>query len=418
MTIDFLRAYEILDSRGNPTVEVFLRLKNGMEVTASVPSGASKGSAEAAELRDANPERYLGKGVMRPVYHINTLIAPVLEGQECDLIAIDECMVTLDGTPNKERLGANAILPVSIAVARAQAKIHQIPVYSFLQQILGVEDISLPFCLFNILNGGIHADSGLAVQEFMIVPRKFESVSELLSITTDVYESLRQELIARGLHTTVGDEGGFAPVFKDVGFDKERRALDLLTQAIHKAGYNSETVSLALDVAVSQFYNKKTKRYDFYGTSYDYQALIELYDEFARGYPIISIEDGMHENDSAGWVALTKALGDDLQLVGDDIFVSHAERIQNGIDKGIANAVLIKPNQVGTVTETLAAISIAQEHDYSVIVSHRSGETNDDFIVDLAVGSNAGQLKAGAPVRGERVAKYNRMLAIEREHLT
>jgi enolase len=417
MTIDFLRAYEILDSRGRPTVEVLLRLKSGIEVTASVPSGASKGSGEALELRDANPDRFNGMGAMRAVYHINSLIAPILEGQVCDVVAIDELLVTLDGTPNKERLGANAILPVSMAVARAQAKIHGMPLYGLIQQLLGVEEISLPFCLFNILNGGLHAKSGLAVQEFMIVPRKFETVGELLSIATDVYESLRTELVLKGHCTTVGDEGGFAPIFADDGFDKERRALDLLVSAIHKAGYNFDSVSLALDVAVSQFYNKKSMRYEFYGTSYDHEALISLYDELARGYPIISIEDGMHEDDEPGWVALTKALGEDLQLVGDDVFVSHAERIQSGVDKGIANAVLIKPNQVGTLTETLAAIAVGQEHQYSVIVSHRSGETNDDFIVDLAVGSNAGQLKAGAPVRGERVAKYNRMLAIEREQV-
>ena len=417
MTIDFLRAYEILDSRGRPTVEVYLRLKSGGEVTASVPSGASRGSAEAAELRDSNPDRFNGMGVQRAVYHINGLIAPALEGHPCDVVAIDGLLVTLDGTQKKERLGANAILPVSMAIARAQAKVHGMPLYVLLQQLLGAEEVALPYCLFNILNGGIHANSGLAIQEFMIVPRKFQSVSELLSIATDVYESLRRELFALGLSAAVGDEGGFAPVFTDKGFDKERRALDLVVKAITGAGYKLEDVSIALDVAVSQFYNKKADRYDFYGTSYDHEALIEVYDEFARNYPIISIEDGMHENDMKGWQLLTKALGADLQLVGDDVFVTHVDKIQEGVDKGVANAVLIKPNQVGTVTETLAAIAVAQENQYSVIVSHRSGETNDDFIVDLAVGSNAGQLKAGAPVRGERVAKYNRMLAIERDFL-
>lgn len=418
MTIDFLRAYEILDSRGWPTVEVLLQLKGGAQVTASIPSGASKGAAEAEELRDNNPERFGGKGVQRTVYHINGLIAPALEGQKCDVVALDELLVTLDGTPNKKRLGANAILPVSLAVARAQAKAHDMSLYALIQQLLGGEDVSLPFCLFNILNGGVHANSGLAIQEFMIIPRQFESVGELLSIATDVYSTLREELIKNGHHATVGDEGGFAPVFSDNGFDKERRALALLTNAIQKAGYNFEQVSIALDVAVSQFYNKKAGRYDFYGTSYTREELVAFYDELARSYPIISIEDGMHEDDLKGWQLLTKELGEDLQLVGDDVFVTNPERIQAGIEKGIANTVLIKPNQVGTLTESLAAIAIAQEHEYGVIISHRSGETNDDFIVDLAVGSNVGQLKAGAPARGERVAKYNRMLAIEREHLT
>lgn len=417
MTIDFLRAYEILDSRGWPTVEVQLGLKSGAVVTSSVPAGASKGSAEAVELRDANPERFGGRGVQRAVHHINFLIAPALEGQACDVVAIDELLVTLDGTPTKKRLGANALLPVSMAVARAQAVVHGMPLYALLQQLLGEEEISLPFCLFNILNGGLHADSGLVVQEFMIIPRQFESITELLSITTDIYAMLRQDLTKQGYFTTTGDEGGFAPVFRDAGFDKERRALDMLTKAIQAAGYNFEQVSIALDVAVSQFYNKKAGCYDFYGTSYDQASLVKLYDDLARNYPIISIEDGMHEDDAKGWQLLTKELGADLQLVGDDVFVTNADRIQVGIEKGIANTVLVKPNQIGTVTETLAAIAIAKEHEYGVVVSHRSGETNDDFIVDLAVGSNAGQLKAGAPVRGERVAKYNRMLAIERECL-
>lgn len=417
MTIDFLRAYEILDSRGLPTVEVQLGVKNGAVVTSSVPSGASTGSGEAVELRDTNPERFRGKGVLRAVHHINELIAPIITGQACDVVAIDQLLVTLDGTPNKKNLGANAILPVSMAIARAQASVHGMPLYALIQQLLGNEEISLPFCLFNILNGGVHADSGLVVQEFMIIPREFSSISELLSITTDIYMHLKQELLKQGYFTTTGDEGGFAPVFKDAGFDKERRALDMLSQAILAAGYNFEKVSIALDVAVSQFYNTKTKQYDFYGTSYDQQALIKLYDEFARNYPIISIEDGMHEDDIPGWQMLTKELGADLQLVGDDVFVTSVDRIQAGFEKGVANSVLIKPNQVGTVTETLAAIAVAREHEYSAIVSHRSGETNDDFIVDLAVGSMVGQLKAGSPVRGERVAKYNRLLAIERECL-
>ena len=417
MTIDFLHAYEILDSRGRPTVEVLLRLKDGKEVTASIPSGASRGSAEAVELRDDNPERFRGMGVQRAVYHINTLIGPVLQGQECDVVAIDGLLVAFDGTQKKERLGANALLPVSMAIARAQAMIHGMPLYALIQHLVGAEDISLPFCMFNILNGGIHAhDSGLAFQEFMIIPRKFETIGELLSITTDVYEALRHELSLAGLSTNVGDEGGFAPIFADQGFDKERRALDLIVKAITSAGYNFEEVSIALDVAVSQFYNNKANTYDFYGKSYDHKALIAVYDEFARNYPIISIEDGMHETDLFGWQLLTQELGPDLQLVGDDVFVTQVDKIQEGVEKGFANAVLIKPNQVGTVTETLAAIAVAQENQYSVVVSHRSGETNDDFIVDLAVGSSAGQLKAGAPVRGERVAKYNRMLAIERDY--
>ena len=418
MTIDFLRAHEILDSRGWPTVEVILRLKNGIETTASVPSGASKGMAEAIELRDANPERFNGRGVLRAVYHINDIIAPILIGQPSDVVAIDELLVSLDGTPNKKQLGANAILPVSLAVARAQAKAHNMPFYGLVQELMQSDQVSLPYCLFNIINGGLHADSGLAVQEFMIVPQQFTSIGELLSIATEVYECLRGDLAAQRYHTTIGDEGGFAPVFNDKGFDKERRALDMLVRAIQKAGYNFDKVAIALDVAVSQFFNMKSRRYDFYGTSYTQEELVGFYDDLAKAYPIISIEDGMHEDDMQGWKLLTKELGNEIQLVGDDVFVTSAERIQAGIDNGIANAVLIKPNQIGTLTETLAAIMTAQEHEYGVVLSHRSGETNDDYIVDIAAGSNAGQLKAGAPVRGERVAKYNRMLAIERDYVS
>lgn len=417
MTIDFLRAYEILDSRGWPTVEVFLRLKNGIESFASVPSGASKGSGEALELRDANPERFGGRGVLRPVYHINELIAPVLTGQSCDVVAIDELLVSLDGTPNKKQLGANAILPVSLAVARAQAKVHNMPFYGLVQELIQGESVSLPYCLFNIINGGLHADSGLAVQEFMIVPQQFSSISELLSIATDVYEFLRHDLMNQGYHTTVGDEGGFAPIFKDKGFEKECRALDMLVRAIQGAGYSFDKVAIALDIAVSQYFNSKSNKYDFYGTSYTQEELVGLYDELAKNYPIISIEDGMHEDDTRGWQLLTKELGSDVQIVGDDVFVTSADRIQAAVENGVGNAVLIKPNQSGTLTETLAAIVTAQEHDYGVILSHRSGETNDDYIVDIAAGSNAGQLKAGAPVRGERVAKYNRLLAIERDYV-
>ncbi len=417
MIIKSLYAYEILDSRGLPTVEVRLTLEDGAIFFASAPAGSSQGSLEAVELRDGDKKRFRGNGVLRAVHHVNMILAPALESRDCDVVAIDEILVSLDGTNKKETLGANAILPISLVVARGQAHANGIKLYELLAHIAGVDEISFPYCLFNILNGGVHARNGLAFQEFMIIPRQFESMGEMLSIAQDVYQALFSLLQKSGYTTTVGDEGGFAPIFSEVGIDRERRALDFVTRAIQQAGYEVDEVSLAVDVAVSQYYNAKTGIYRLYDKDYDAATLIALYDNLVQEFPVISLEDGMAENDNKGWRMLTKQLGDVLQLVGDDVFVTCAERIEMGIELGMANSVLIKPNQVGTLSETLAAIAIAQSNGYGIVVSHRSGETNDDFIADLVVGVNGGQLKAGAPVHGERVAKYNRLLAIERDCL-
>lgn len=418
MKIDFLHAYEILDSRGIPTVELLLQLENKSQVTASIPAGASRGVAEAVELRDEDMAWFGGRGVLRPIFHINEFIAPLLKGKECDVLLVDQLLIELDGTASKKKLGMNALLPVSLAVARAQAKSLNLPLYRFISEIFSEEGlISLPYCLFNLINGGLHVGSGLAFQEFMIIPRSFSSIRELLSIAGTIDRNLKSLLIKHGESTAIGDEGGFAPLFSGLqGLDKERRALELLAEAVILSGYSFEQVSLAIDVAASRFFDQARSIYSLYGADYDRAGLIALYDSLAQQYPIISIEDGMHETDYKGWQMLNKKLGADLQLVGDDVFVTNTRLIEKGIEKKLANAVLIKPTQIGTFSETLAAIALAQSNDLSAIISHRSGETNDDFIVDLAVGTNAGQLKAGAPVRGERIAKYNRLLAIERDH--
>ncbi|MCU0232393.1 MAG: phosphopyruvate hydratase [Acidobacteria bacterium] len=387
-------AREILDSRGNPTIEV--------EV-ASVPSGASTGSREALELRDDEAARFGGKGVQKAVRHVNEVLGPAIEGLPAtDQRLIDQTLLDRDGTPFKRNLGANAILGVSMAAARAGAGISGLPLFRYLG---GVNSRVLPTPMLNILNGGAHADNNVDVQEFMILPVGMETFAEALRASAEIYQVLKKVLRGRKLATGIGDEGGFAPDLKS-----NREALDLILEAIQKAGYRPiEDVVLGLDVAASEFYKDGAYRLDGEGKSLTPDELIRLYSDWVDAYPIVTIEDGMAEGDWEGWAALTDALGDRIQLVGDDLFVTNPAILAEGIEKGIANAVLIKLNQIGSVSETLDAIALA----YGAVISHRSGETEDTFIADLAVGSGVGQIKTGAPARGERVAKYNQLIRIE-----
>ena len=402
-----LSAREILDSRGRPTVEVDCVAESGARGRAAVPSGASTGEHEALELRDGD-DRYMGAGVRKAVAHIHEVIAPAVRGMPVDdQAAIDARLLELDGTPDKSRLGANAILGVSMAVAVAAADEAGDPLYASLG---GREADLLPAPLMNILNGGAHADNTVDIQEFMVVPVGPRSFSEALRAGTEVYMALKKVLQERGLGTTVGDEGGFAP-----DLESDTAALEVIVEAIDRAGYTAgEDVVLALDVAASELYADGTYRWKKAGgepmTS---DELIGFYVGLVDRYPIVSIEDGLAENDWSGWRALTEALGDRIQLVGDDLFVTNADRLERGIEVGAANAILIKLNQIGTVTETLEAIRVAKEAGYQAVISHRSGETEDSFISDFAVATEAGQIKTGAPARGERTAKYNQLLRIE-----
>lgn len=413
MKINKIIAREILDSRGNPTVEVTVMTENGTLATASVPSGASTGENEAHELRDGIMSRYLGRGVLKAVSNINDIIAPVLVGHSVfEQTAIDRMMIELDGTPNKSRLGANAILAVSLAVAKAAAAYLKTPLYRY----LGAPNSNvLPVPMMNIMNGGSHSDSPIAFQEFMIRPVGAQCFSEALRIGAEVFHTLKTVLKENGLNTAVGDEGGFAPELSGVD-----EALNLIVKAIERAGYQpGQDVTIALDCASSEFY------FDGY---YDYtkfegkdamvlsrESQIEYLKELVRKYPIDSIEDGMSENDWEGWKMLTEELGDKCQLVGDDLFVTNVNFLAQGIKNNCANAILVKLNQIGTLTETLEAIAMAQRHGYKAIVSHRSGETEDTFIADLAVATDCGQIKTGSLSRSERIAKYNRLLRIEEE---
>jgi enolase len=404
-----LHAREILDSRGNPTVEVEVWLDSGAFGRAMVPSGASTGKREAVELRDEDPARYLGKGVRRAVQNVNDLIAPEIEGMEAsEQAALDRALLDLDGTPNKSGLGANAVLGVSLAAARAAADESGLPLYQYLG---GPGGRLLPVPLMNVLNGGAHADNGLDIQEFMLVPAGAGSFSEALRIGAEIFHTLRRLLRDQGLSTGVGDEGGFAPTLGGT-----EAALDFLMRAIERAGYRTgEDVLLALDVAASEFGAHGRYRLRADGGEKSSEEMIAFYESLLGRYPICSIEDGLGEDDREGWIALTRRLGARVQLVGDDVFVTNPAIIQEGIRHGLANAVLVKVNQVGTLTETLEAVELAKRAGYGTIISHRSGETEDSFVADLAVGVNAGQIKTGSLSRGERIAKYNQLLRIEEE---
>lgn len=400
-----VKAREILDSRGNPTLEAEVLLQGGWCGRAAVPSGASTGAFEAVELRDGEKERYLGKGVLRAVAHVNEQIAPVLCGLSVlDQQHLDRVMIELDGTANKEKLGANAILGVSMAAARAAAAMLGLPLYRYLG---GLQGNLLPVPFMNILNGGEHADNNVDIQEFMIVPAGADSFTCSLQMGTEVFHHLKKILSSRGLSTAVGDEGGFAP-----NLESNAAALEVITEAIDAAGYlPGEDIYLALDVAATELL--ENGRYKLEGKAYSSEELIEYYRSLGQRYPIISIEDGLGEEDWAGWEALTRALGKKMKLVGDDLFVTNPCRLTTGIERRVGNAILIKLNQVGTLSETLEAVDLAHRSGYSAIISHRSGETDDSFIADLAVAVGAGMIKAGAPSRVDRVAKYNQLLRIE-----
>jgi len=400
-------AREVLDSRGNPTVEVECWLADGSMGRAMVPSGASTGELETLELRDGDTSRYKGKGVLTVVNNVNTSIRDALLGElPFDQASIDSTLIELDGTPNKEKLGANAILGASLAVAKAASSSLGLPLYRYLGGIVG---FNLPVPLLNVINGGAHATNNLEFQEFMVVPAGFQSFTDALRAGSEIYHTLKKALVDASVGAGIGDEGGFAPNLAD-----NTAALDFLLKAIEEAGYKpGEDVFLALDVAASQFY--KDDKYVLNGRSLDAGDMIDMYEDLLESYPLVSIEDGLAETDWDGWKLLTTRLTDRMQLVGDDIFVTNPEILTKGIEQGIGNALLVKPNQIGTLTETLRAILIAQGAGYHTILSHRSGETEDVTIAHLTVATNASQIKTGAPTRSERVAKYNELLRIEEE---
>lgn len=407
-TIQSLSAHEILDSRGNPTVEADITLSNGIHAHASVPSGASTGTREACELRDGNKQRYGGKGVQKACDHVNRVIAPALIGQDVtQQTQIDKQLIDLDGTPNKQNLGANALLAVSLAVARAASIAKDLPLYRY---IATSEELILPMPMMNILNGGAHADNGLDIQEFMIIPSGATTFAERLRYGAEVFHALKAKLAQAGLSTAVGDEGGFAPKLKG-----HEHGITLILEAIQAAGFRVGTdIHLALDAASSEFYRDGHYHLRTEQRQLSASEMVDYWIHLVDNYPIISIEDCMAEQDWSGWRLLTERLGKRIQLVGDDIFVTNTSILQEGIDQGVANAILIKPNQIGTLTETLAAIRMAQDAHYGTVISHRSGETEDTFIADLAVATHAGQIKTGSLCRTDRIAKYNRLLRIER----
>ena len=400
---------QILDSRGNPTVEVEVTLSDGSFGRAAVPSGASTGVHEAWELRDGDKGVYLGKGVTQAIGHVNTTIADALTGWDAvDQIGIDQRLIELDGTANKKHLGANAILGTSLAVAKAAANFCQQPLYRYLG---GAGANLLPAPMMNIINGGAHADNSVDLQEFMVMPLGFQRFSDALRCGVEIFHHLKKVLHDKKLSTSVGDEGGFAPDLKS-----NREALDLIMTAIDKAGYKAgEQVRIALDAAATEFYDEKTKKYTIDGKAIGGEQIVELWADWVANYPIISIEDGCSEDDWATWKLLTDKLGSKVQLVGDDLFVTNTERLQRGINEGIANSILIKVNQIGTLTETISAIHLAHRNGYTSISSHRSGETEDATIADLAVALGTGQIKTGSASRTDRMAKYNQLLRIEEE---
>ena len=405
--LEALNAREILDSRGNPTVEVEVLLEDGTTSRAAVPSGASTGAFEAFELRDGDASRYLGKGVQRAVGAVLDTIAPAIEGMDAtEQRAIDQVMRDLDGTPNKAQLGANAILGVSLAVAKAAAESSDLALY---QYVGGSNAHVLPVPMMNVINGGAHADTAVDIQEFMVLPIGASSVHEALQMGAEVYHALKAELKKAGMQTGLGDEGGFAPELAS-----NRAALDFLMSAIAAAGFKpGSDIALGLDVAATEMFEGGS--YQFEGQKRDSAAMAAYYGELVESYPLVTIEDPLDENDWDGWVALTEALGQKVQLVGDDLFVTNPARLEEGISKGAANSLLVKVNQIGTLSETMDAVAMAHSHGYTAVLSHRSGETEDTTIADLAVATNCGQIKTGAPARSERVAKYNQLLRIEEE---
>ena len=416
LEIEEVKALEILDSRGNPTVQVEVMLEDGSYGVAMVPSGASTGSFEAVELRDGDASRHFGKGVLKAVENVNTIIKEAIVGMNAyDQVKLDKTLIELDGTENKAKLGANATLGVSLAVAKAAANSLGMELYNY---IGGPNAKVLPTPMMNIMNGGKHADSTLSVQEFMIMPVGAKSFTECLRICAEIYHNLKKVLKEKGLATGVGDEGGFAPNVKD-----EDEALALIMEATEKAGYKpGEEIMFALDVAATEMYDEAKKigkegMYHFWkiGVTKTTEEMIAFYEDLVNRYPIISIEDGLAEEDWDGWKELTNRLGNKIQLVGDDLFVTNIKRLQKGIDLGVSNSILIKLNQIGTLTETLDAIELAKKNGMTAVVSHRSGETEDTTLADVAVATNAGQIKTGAPCRTDRVAKYNRLLNIEND---
>jgi enolase len=410
--ITHIQARQILDSRGNPTIEAEVFTEDGGFGRAAVPSGASTGIHEAAELRDNEMDVYLGKGVMQAVEYVNGQISESLEGMEvCAQNEIDAMMIDLDGTPNKSRLGANAILAVSLACARAAADELGMPLYKY---VGGVNANVLPVPMMNILNGGAHADNKIDFQEFMVMPVKAESFSHGLRMGVEVFHHLKSVLKSAGYSTNVGDEGGFAP-----NIQSNEEAIEIVLRAIEKAGYRpGEDIFIAMDAATSEFYDEKTGLYTFKksdGRVFTGDQMVDYWADWCNKYPIVSVEDGCAEDDWASWKKLTDAVGSKVQLVGDDLFVTNVDRLQRGINEGIANSILIKVNQIGTLTETLNAIQLATRHSYSNVISHRSGETEDSTIADLAVAMNSGQIKTGSASRSDRMAKYNQLLRIEEE---
>ena len=411
MRIETIKAREVLDSRGNPTVEVDCVLEGGVRGRSIVPSGASTGEHEALELRDGDKKRYLGKGVLKAVGNVNDVISPALKGQDATLQShIDQLMIGLDGTKNKAKLGANAILGVSMAVARAAAKSHQLPLFRY---IGGVKASVLPTPMMNIVNGGAHADNNVDLQEFMIMPVGASSLADAVRMGAEVFHNLKKILHDSGHATAVGDEGGFAPNLKS-----NQEAIELILKAIEAGGYKpGDQIALALDAASSEFYDKNGK-YIFKKSDKSVKTaadMVRLYADWTAKYPIVSIEDGLAEDDWDGWQILTRELGQKVQLVGDDLFVTNTERLARGMGMGVGNAILIKVNQIGTLTQTLDAINLARKASYGIVISHRSGESEDTFIADLAVATNAGQIKTGSMSRTDRVAKYNQLLRIAEE---
>ena len=407
--IEDVKARQILDSRGNPTVEVDVTLSCGVVGRAAVPSGASTGIFEALELRDGDKSMYLGKGVLQAVDNVNSIIAPELIGEDAsNQQEIDRIMLALDGTPNKSKLGANAILGVSLAVAKAASLAYEMPLYRYLG---GINAVTLPVPMMNIINGGAHADNNVDFQEFMIAPVGASCFQEAIRMGAEVFHNLKAVLKARGMVTSVGDEGGFAP-----NLSSNEEALKVIVEAIEKAGYTTEQIKICLDVASSEFYeNGKYTLAGEGGKSFTSAEMAAFLEDWVNKYPIISIEDGMAEEDWEGWKILTDKIGHKCQLVGDDLFVTNTSRLSSGIENGVANSILIKVNQIGSLTETLASINMAHEAGYTAISSHRSGETEDTFIADLAVATNCGQIKTGSASRSDRIAKYNQLIRIEQE---
>lgn len=413
MKIKNVKAHEILDSRGTPTIQCLLELSDGAIVSSSVPSGASVGGQEAYELRDHDQRRFLGKGVLRACNLIEHELSPLLVGQAPSVKKLDHVLIEYDGTSDKSRLGANTCLAISQVVARAQAHVAEKELFYVLSEEFSAKKMALPRCLFNVINGGLHANNDLLFQEFLLIPKKEKPFNELLSMIMNIYYQLRNIFSRNGIFCGVGDEGGLTPFFHEDGLAKISTACDCLLDAIHSAGYSDDDVTFGIDVAATQFYDSARKAYIIGSERLNSNDLVAFYAELSAAYPLTLIEDGLSEHDMIGWALLTQRLGATTQLIGDDLLVTSAEKIRTAAGLKNANGAIIKPNQRGTLSEAVAAVQACRDVSYSTVASHRSGETNDPFIADFAVGLNTSFLKAGAPVRGERVAKYNRLLEIE-----